>query len=115
MLNDELLREHITILLRRSHDSHRLLQKFAFGRGDPDDLLALASTISATSDLVATLKRAGEGPDCVQSMVARIKLDGPTVLAKRIREAIDEEGIVQQHRLEDGEAGSMQALAQSVV
>lgn len=115
MLNDEPLRERITILLRRSHDSHRLLQKFAFGRGDADDLLALASTISATSDLVVTLKRADEGPDCVQSMVARIKLDGPTVLAKRIREAIDEEGIVQQHRLEDGEAGSMQALAQSVV
>jgi len=33
----------------------------------------------------------------------------------RIREAIDEEGVVQQHRLEDGDAGSMQALAQSVI
>jgi DNA mismatch repair ATPase MutS len=115
MLNDELLRERVIILLRRSHDSHRLLQKFAFGRGDPDDLLALKITVYATQDLVTTLEQDSEGEACVQALVARINLVGPTALAKRIRDAVDEEGLVQQHRLEDGEAGEMQALAQAVV
>ncbi len=115
MLNDELLRERITILLRRSHDSHRLLQKFAFGRGDPDDLLALASTIYATQDIIATLQQETKDAPCIQSMISRISLDRPTALAKKIKAAIDEEGIVQQQRLQDGEAGEMQAFAQAVV
>ncbi|KAH7364493.1 muts domain V-domain-containing protein [Rhexocercosporidium sp. MPI-PUGE-AT-0058] len=115
MLNDDLLRERITILLKRSHDSHRLLQKFAFGRGDPDDLLALASTIYATQDIIATLSRASSGDACIQAMISRIDLTGPNELAKRIREAIDEEGIMQQQILEDSEAGEMQALAEAIV
>jgi DNA mismatch repair ATPase MutS len=115
MLNDELLRERVTILLRRSHDSHRLLQKFAFGRGDPDDLLALASTVDATQDLMATLMQNSDGEECIQVMIARINLKGPSALAKQIRDAVDEEGLVEQHRQEDGEAGEMRALAQAVV
>jgi DNA mismatch repair ATPase MutS len=115
MLNDDFLRERVTILLRRSHDSHRLLQKFAFGRGDPDDLLALASTVYATQDLVATLMQDSDGEECIKAMIARIDLEGPSALAKRVRDAVDEEGLVQQHRLEDGEAGEVQALAQAVV
>ena len=115
MLNDELLRERITILLRRSHDSHRLLQKFAFGRGDPDDLLGLKSTVYATQELVATLEQDSEEEACIQTMITRINLEGPNALAKRIGDAVDEEGLVQQHRLEDGEVGEMQALAQAVV
>jgi DNA mismatch repair ATPase MutS len=114
-LNDETLRERLTILLRRSHDSHRLLQKFAFGRGDADDLLAIATTVYATQDLVATLVKDSRPEDCVQAMVARIHLDGPSVLASRIKEAIDEEGIVQQHRIEEREVEEIQALAQAVV
>jgi DNA mismatch repair ATPase MutS len=115
MLNHELLRERVVILLRRCHDSHRLLQKFAFGRGDPDDLLALKSTVYATQELVASLEQDSEAEACIQAMVTRINLEGPNELAKRIRDAVDEEGLVQQHRLEDGEAGEMQALAQAVV
>ena len=115
MMNDDLLHERATLFLRRSHDSHRLLQKFAFGRGDPDDLLGLASTVYATQDLVATLTQDEHGEECIQAMVARIKLDGPSALASRIKEAIDEEGVEQQHRLEDSEAGEMQALAEAVV
>jgi DNA mismatch repair ATPase MutS len=48
-------------------------------------------------------------------MISRIHLDGPNTLASRIKEAIDEEGVVQQHRLEDEEAGEMQALAHEIV
>lgn len=115
MLKDELLRERVMILLRRCHDSHRLLQKFAFGRGDPDDLLGLKSTVYATQELVAALEHDSKGAACIQALIARINLEGPNALAKRIRDAVDEEGLVQQHRLEDGEAGEIQALAQAVV
>lgn len=121
---DETLREGITLLLRRSHDSQRLVQKFALGRGDPDDLLDLASTIKATGDIVSMLVAAVPRSDdesaaaergCLRAMSERINLDSPLKLARRIQSAIDEEGIVQQHQAEDSEAGSMIALAQEIV
>jgi DNA mismatch repair ATPase MutS len=117
MLHNPLLRERITILLKHSHDSHRLLQKFAFGRGEPDDLLDLASTITATSDLISTLQSdsASTVEPCVNALIARISLKEPLALATRIRGAIDEEGVVQQHRMEDSEAEEMQALAMEIV
>ncbi|KAG0650690.1 hypothetical protein D0Z07_2435 [Hyphodiscus hymeniophilus] len=115
MLNGAELRERITILLKRCYDSQRLVQKFAFGRGDPDDVLALASTITATVDLVAKLKHGNDDHDCIQIMVSRIDLDGPATLASEIKQAIDEEGLVQQHRLEDEQVGEMQALAEKTV
>lgn len=120
---DETLREGITLLLRKSHDSQRLVQKFALGRGDPDDLLDLASTIKATEDIVTLLVEAVSThdtesiaeKDCLLTMTERIDLDNPLKLASRIRSAIDEEGIVQRHQIEDSEAGNMIAMAQEVV
>lgn len=120
---DETLREGITLLLRRSHDSQRLVQKFALGRGDADDLLDLASTIKATEDIVSMLLGAVSATDVesaaakesLKQMTDRIDLETPRKLARRIREAIDEEGIVQQHQIEDSEAGNMIALAQEIV
>ncbi|KAK7745289.1 MutS protein 1 [Cytospora paraplurivora] len=120
---EEPLREGITLLLRRSHDSQRLVQKFALGRGDPDDLLDLASTIKATEDIVTMLLGAfpTDGAestaetDCLKALTKRISLDSPLKLARRIRQAIDEEGIVQRHQIEDSEAGNMIALAQEIV
>lgn len=122
-IDDETLREGITLLLRRSHDSQRLVQKFALGRGDADDLLDLASTIKATEDIVSLLLRASANndagsttdKDCLKTMTESINLDSPLKLAQRIRSAIDEEGIVQQHQLDDSEAGEMIALAQEIV
>lgn len=123
-IDDETLRDGISLLLRRSYDSQRLVQKFALGRGDPDDLLDLASTIKATEDIVSLLLGAfsrGDAEsttpdkDCLKTMTERISLDSPLQLAQRIRSAIDEEGIVQQHQLDDSEAGDMIALAQEVV
>ncbi|RDW85017.1 hypothetical protein BP6252_02607 [Coleophoma cylindrospora] len=115
MLANELLRERIIILLRRSHDSHRLLQKFAFGRGDADDLLALASTIYATQEVLSTLASSESDVDCVTKMTRRIQLEGPIDLADRIRAAIDEEGIVQQQHIEEDEVAEMQAFTQNVI
>ncbi|KAI3401631.1 hypothetical protein diail_10232, partial [Diaporthe ilicicola] len=120
---DEALRESITLLLRRSHDSQRLVQKFALGRGDADDLLDLASTIKATEDIMSMLLGAVStanvettaAKEALEDMTDRIDLDSPRKLARRIREAIDEEGIVQQHQIEDSETGNMIALAQEIV
>ncbi|KAK3695375.1 muts domain V-domain-containing protein [Podospora appendiculata] len=135
------LRDAIIVLLRRSHDCQRLVQRFALNRGDPDDLLRLASTIRASNDIVALLssslpspsktkakakakaKANGEAPastipseeDCLSTMINRISLKQPLKLAQRIQDAIDEEGLVHQHELEDSQAGEMIALAQSVV
>lgn len=122
-IQDEDLRDAIVVLLRRSHDSQRLVQKFALNRGDPDDLLRLANTIKASEDIVNLLnasvssQRWSDGPqeDCLSAMVDRISLKQPLKLAQSIRDAIDEEGLVQQHQMEDSEAGEMIALAQEVV
>ncbi|KAK0632319.1 muts domain V [Immersiella caudata] len=126
-LADEDLRDAIMVLLRRSHDSHRLVQKFALNRGDADDLLALASTVKATEAIVNLLadsvssRFASESEtdqrsqDCLSAMVKRINLGEPLELARLIRDAIDEEGLVQKHEMEDSEAGEVMALAQEIV
>lgn len=123
-INDEALREAITLLLRKSHDSQRLVQKFALGRGDVDGLLDIASTIRATQEIVGMLKcfvptgkPGASKPEtaCLKAMIERINLTSPAKLAKKIREAIDEDGIVQQHQIEDDEAGGIVALAQEIV
>ncbi|EGZ77125.1 hypothetical protein NEUTE2DRAFT_99616 [Neurospora tetrasperma FGSC 2509] len=116
------LSDAITVLLHRSHDTQRLVQKFALNRGDADDLLRLASTIKATEDIVNHLKSTissednnPEEDDCLTRLIDRISLEQPLKLAKRIWDAIDEEGLVQQHQLEDSETGEMLALAQEIV
>ncbi|KAL2161495.1 hypothetical protein VTH06DRAFT_8057 [Thermothelomyces fergusii] len=121
-IQDGELRDAIVVLLRRSHDSQRLSQKFALNRGHADDLLRLANTIKATEDIVNLLKtavrsRAGGGPkkDCLSALVDRISLDQPLKLAKQIRDAIDEDALVQQHEIEDSKAGEMMELAREIV
>ncbi|KAL8297523.1 hypothetical protein RB600_002488 [Gaeumannomyces tritici] len=132
-IRGEDLREGIVLLLRRCHDSQRLVQKFALGRGDPDDMLDLAKTIKATQDIVTLLKEAHDGnahagaassrqgqgseqeDDCLVAMTSRISLEKPAALAKRIRGAIDEEGLMQRHQLEADEAEQMTALAQRIL
>lgn len=125
-IGEEMLSENITVLLKRSHDSQRLVQKFALGRGSPDDLLDLAKTIKATEDIVSLLNEStasgsngsGEGAsklDCLTALTDRISLEKPRALANRIRDSVDEEGLVQQHEIEDNEAGEMMALAREIV
>jgi DNA mismatch repair ATPase MutS len=121
-IDSEGLRDSIIILLKRSYDSQRLVQKFALGRGDPDDLLGLANTIYATEDIIGLLKKFGtseagetEVIDCLQQLLSRIGLVEPLKLAKRIRDAIDEEAVVYQHEVEDSEASQMMALAEDIL
>lgn len=124
---DAHLRDVIILLLRRTHDSQRLVQKFALGRGDPDDLLALGSTIDATDAIANRLTKSSSASAadlppgtkdttcCLSAMASRLDLEEPLVLARRIREAIDEEGIVHQHEIQDGETNQMMALAQDII
>ncbi|KAL8381772.1 hypothetical protein RB595_005841 [Gaeumannomyces hyphopodioides] len=132
-IHEEDLREGIILLLRRCHDSQRLVQKFALGRGGPDDMLDLAKTIKATQDIVTLLKEArdadahagtangGQGQeseqedDCLAAMTSRISLEKPAALAEQIRGAIDEEGLMQRHQLEEDEAEQMTELAQQIL
>ncbi|KAI5465918.1 muts domain V-domain-containing protein [Mariannaea sp. PMI_226] len=118
-ISDRDLRDSIIILLLRSHDSQRLVQKFALGRGDADDLLGLASTIAATKDISALLLSVSSigatSADCLVSMASRISLDEPLKLAHRIKEAIDEDGISHQHEVEESAANQIMALAENVV
>ncbi|KFY79563.1 hypothetical protein V499_01435 [Pseudogymnoascus sp. VKM F-103] len=123
ILGDTALRERLMTLLRRCHDSQRLVQKFALGRGNADDLLALSTTISATQELASTIRatlQEGPGfpesspPESLSRLLSRIELDGPLALASKIRNAIDEEGVVQQHRIEDEEAGTIMEMAEQI-
>lgn len=120
-LADEDFRDATVLLLRRCHDSQRLVQKFSLGRGDADDLLALASTIHATQDIVLLLTETFDSlkdpsqADCMRKLLTRTDLTQPLKLAKKIKDSIDEEGIVHQHEVEDSEANHMMALAQNVV
>ncbi|KAJ6785001.1 hypothetical protein PWT90_03686 [Aphanocladium album] len=111
------LRDLIITLLRRSHDSQRLVQKFALGRGDADDLLGLSNTIQATADIVSLLQQAADDPSsgCLVAPTKRMDLREPLVLARRITEAIDEDGIFLQHETADSAASQMMALAEGVV
>ncbi|KAF9879861.1 MutS domain V [Colletotrichum karsti] len=109
------LRDSIVLLLRRSHDSQRLVQKFALGRGDPDDLVALCNTIQATNNIRQLLEKASDESGCLAQMTVRLDLKKPLTLARRIKGAIDEDGIIQQHEIEENEAGEMIALAKEIV
>lgn len=125
---EEDLKDQIIMLLQRSHDSQRLVQKFAFGRGDADDMIALCNTIRATESIVQLLDEQASPPtpstieagtertaNVFASLTSRIKLKEPLALAKRIRTSIDEEGLVQQHETEFNDATIMASLAEDVV
>ena len=132
MLEYPQLRQDLITLLRRTFDTLRLVQKFSFGRGDADDFVELSKTVLTTSD-IANLVNAHSSsrnaipidPDraetearrrrCLPTLIKRFDLKEPTKLATRIIEAIDEDGLSEQHRLEDNEAAEMVGLAQDVL
>lgn len=121
-LEDEELRDNIMMLLKRSYDSQRLVQKFSLGRGDPDDLICLSRAIQASREIRRVLLARLEGDKgpkrnhkSLQALVNRMSLDGPTELADRILAAIDEEGLLQKQRIEDSNAAEAAELAQEVV
>ncbi|EON64221.1 hypothetical protein W97_03451 [Coniosporium apollinis CBS 100218] len=132
LLGHTALRQDVVVLLRRTYDTLRLVQKFAFGKGDADDLLGLASTVQVTQDLATVLKNHTESPrrevnlegdvslrsaqsTCVQDILRRLNFEGPVELFHRISEAIDEDGLSEQHRIQESEAAVMAGIAGEVL
>ncbi|OQD69431.1 hypothetical protein PENPOL_c002G02169 [Penicillium polonicum] len=116
------LRDSVIQLLKRSHDSQRLVQKFAFGKGDPDDLICLSRAIEASKEVRQVLldhnrlsvSRTTDFNHSLTIMISRLFLDGPIALADQILAAIDEEGLLQKQRIEDSTAAEATSLAQKV-
>ncbi|KAF3934612.1 hypothetical protein ABW20_dc0101820 [Dactylellina cionopaga] len=110
------LLEDIRHKLKLTHDSQRLVQKMALGRGDADDLVALARTISATQEIVdrmnTRLPTRLESLEVVTNLLARIS--GLEELAEKILESIDENGLMLQHTIEDLKAAEITELAEAV-
>jgi DNA mismatch repair ATPase MutS len=132
MIDYPQLRQDVIALLGHTFDTLRLVTKFTVGRGDADDLLELSQTILTTSDVVSVLREhaasrnaipidPGRARDeerrrkCLPALARRFELQQPLELAKRIRDAIDEEGLSEKHRMEDDEAAEMADLAQDVL
>ncbi|KAH0372886.1 muts domain V, partial [Aureobasidium melanogenum] len=125
LLEHDQLREETMSALRRTTDVLRLLQRFSIGKGDADDLLALAKTIQIINQIVnmmnTHLPQQKDNIDSLSSslslraLVDRLDLDGPSKLATRILEAIDEEGLSQQHLAEEAEAVGVAELAEQIV
>lgn len=110
-------------LLKRSYDAQRLVQKFALGKGDPDDLICLSRAIEASKEVRQVLSdherllsspQTSQAKHSLASMASRLSLDGPVALAERIFAAIDEEGLLQKQRIEDSTAAEAASLAQEV-
>jgi DNA mismatch repair ATPase MutS len=128
MIEYPTLRQEMFTLLNGSFDSLRLVSKFAFGRGDPDDLLRLAKTISITAQIAEKLtehERSKDLPaktpvvsqdsnrrkDHIEQLLQRLSREEPQRLAERILEAIDEERLQQLHQIADQDSAEMLSLA----
>lgn len=131
LLREEPLRENLQILLRRTFDTWRLVQKFTFGRGEADDLVELSRTIQTTLGIFDAIQSHVANSDAVlqedgaqqqvrdqsslKALLDRMSLDEPLKLARNIDKSIDEDGLSLQHRIEDSEADRMAELARDVV
>ncbi|KAK6338425.1 DNA mismatch repair ATPase msh1 [Orbilia blumenaviensis] len=112
-----ILLDDIRYKLKLTHDSQRLVQKMSLGRGDADDLVALARTIISTQDIADCLslrlpKKKKESLEVFRGLLARI--ERLEELAGRILRSIDENGLMLRHTLEDREAAEMTALVEAV-
>ncbi|KIW33073.1 uncharacterized protein PV07_04568 [Cladophialophora immunda] len=128
-VENEELTESLIFRLRRTFDVQRIVQKFALNKGDADDMLSLASAIAetvATNDLLQSLEQdlnvaETNGLDQanvvlpLRKLLRRFELQGPAELQALISSAIDEQGLMQKHRLEEDEAASVAAMAHDVV
>lgn len=122
MLRKEETREEVILLLRRTSDTLRLLQRFSIGRGDADDLLALAKTIEVVNQVSAIiqdrLKQEHGEPgksNSLRAVLDRLEVEEPSRLATRILKAIDEEGLSQQHEAEQAEAAGFAQLTEQTL
>ena len=102
------IRTEVITLLKRTCDANRLIQRFTMARGAADDMVSIARTIEITEKLRVLLS-APENPPALQKLVENIIV--PTKLAKSIRKAIDEDGVMQQQRAVEEETQALADLA----
>ena len=128
LMTNRSMAEQTIALLKRSYDSQRLIQKFSLGRGDADDLVSLAKTIEVAQGIADLLQQetsafenVSQTPETTQQrhsllrLQRRLSLDGPMVLADVIRSSIDEDGLMESHRIAEDEGGDLVAMAQEVL
>ncbi|KAL8996454.1 MAG: hypothetical protein Q9169_004048 [Polycauliona sp. 2 TL-2023] len=125
LLHDAPLREEIVRDLRRSSDCPRLVQRFSLGRGDADDLVSLLRTIETTQSIADVLERSNlseasetnglEVRQPLQRLSRRLSLEDPRALALRISSAIDEDGLLKNHRREESESARYISAAHDVL
>lgn len=116
LMSDPAFLEHLTILLRKTSDVLRLVQRFSLGRGDADDLLRLSRTVEVTKHILDLLiKHFKDKADAIQAIARKFQWDGPTAVAMRVREAIDEEGLDLQHQNEEAEEAEAIEQARAVL
>lgn len=131
MLSFDALREDIIVLLRRTADTRRLLQRFSIGRGDADELLSLAQTIEVMDRIAEVLhehiiaqqdRQVIDGHESarphklgfLRDVMARLDLQGPSKVAESIKEAIDEEGLNRQNLAEAEQQEQTESMAAEV-
>ncbi|PWW78789.1 hypothetical protein C7212DRAFT_273125 [Tuber magnatum] len=110
--NDTYLKQDIQGLLKRTHDSQRLLQRISLARGGARDLVGLAHTIQITQKILERLN-SEERTHAASVEQLTGDVDVPLKLAKRILNSIDEEGLLQKLRQEESEEEMAAALAEA--
>lgn len=131
MHDQDALREDIMALLRRTHDTYRLMQKFSVGKGDADDLLGLARTVDVMQQLSTILHQhildnqdrlLEAGSQHVSAdftflwdILGRLDLDRPGKAAKNIQNAIDEDGLNRQHIVDEATGTQAEQMAEDVI
>ena len=120
MLQHDALHEDVIALLRRTADTLRLLQKFSIGRGDADDLLALARTIEVMGQMTELLhehiisNQDSADLGFLWDILSRLDLEGPAKVARVILGAIDEEGLSRKHVAEEGISEEAEEMTEEV-
>ena len=109
------LRTQLTTLLRRTNDSLRLVQSLACGKGNAQDLISLARTISLTHNISGLLDKKSHEHLSLGDLSSRFQSDGPEQLASRILDAIDEDALMAQYRNQENEAAEAAGLVRAVI
>ncbi|KAF2164403.1 hypothetical protein M409DRAFT_67911 [Zasmidium cellare ATCC 36951] len=125
----EELRADIVVLLKQTSDTYRLLQKFSVGRGDADDLLGLARTVDIMQQIADRLhdhilvnqdRSVQDRQEHLYNLdlsflwdvLERLDLDQPLKAAKNIQAAIDEDGLNQQHLVEESAEAEAEQMSE---
>ncbi|KAF2217737.1 hypothetical protein CERZMDRAFT_30822 [Cercospora zeae-maydis SCOH1-5] len=131
MLSHDSLREDTVALLRRTHDTFRLMQKFTAGKGDADDLLGLARTVNVMQTLSSLLHQhiidnqdrlihedsqyASQDLTFLWDILGRLDLDTTGKVAHNIQNAIDEDGLSRQQLVDEAASAEAERMAEEVI